>query len=144
MAHVNVSKEIPATRDTVWAALTSPLRYAEWLTLHTKWRDEPPAEVAQGTQMTEVLTIMGMANTITWNTDAYDAPNTMSISGTGMAGAKLTLTMSVAAKDDSSSVATIEAEFVSQMMVGAIGGAIERATVRELEASLEKFAGLLA
>ncbi|MET9492443.1 SRPBCC family protein [Nocardia sp. NPDC006630] len=144
MAHVNVSKQLAAGQQTVWAALTSPLRYEEWLTLHTKWKEEPPAEVTEGSRMTEVLTIMGMANTITWNTDSYDAPNSMSISGTGMAGAKLTLTMSVAAQDDSTSVATIEADFVSQMMVGAIGGAIERATTSELVASLENFSTLLA
>jgi len=39
---------------------------------------------------------------------------------------------------------TIDAEFISQMMVGAIGGAIERASKKELEASLNNLAGLVS
>ncbi len=51
--------------------------------------------------------------------------------------------MSVEA-DGAGSVAKIEAEFISQMMVGAIGKAIERTALEELEASLEKLSDLLA
>ena len=38
--------------------------------------------------MAEVLTIMGMANTITFTVDEYDPPRVATICGTGMAGAK--------------------------------------------------------
>lgn len=142
MAHVNVSKEIPASQDAVWKVISNPQRFEEWLTLHTKWKSEPPAELALGSTISEVVTIMGMANTIDWNVDAYDAPNTMTISGAGMAGAQITFTLSVAAAGDNA-VATIDAEFISQMMVGAIGGAIERASVKELDESLDKLATLV-
>ncbi|MFE5501313.1 SRPBCC family protein [Amycolatopsis japonica] len=143
MAKVNVSKELAASQDKVWAVIANPSRFEEWMTLHTKWKEEPPTELGKGSQITEVLTIMGMANTITWTVDAYDAPNSFTISGTGMAGAKLNFTLSVEAKGDSS-IATVESEFVSQMMVGAIGGAIERNAAKELEASLTKLADLIA
>lgn len=142
MANANVSKEIPASQDAVWKVLSNPQRFEEWLTLHTKWKSEPPAELEKGSQISEVLTIMGMANTIDWNVDEYDAPNTMTISGTGMAGAKVTFTLSVAASGENS-VATIDADFISQMMVGAIGGAVERASVKEINESLDKLAALV-
>ena len=143
MAQVNVTKEIAAPPEQVWAVLADPRRFEEWLTLHTKWKAEPPATVSKGTTMTEVVTIMGMANTITWNVQDYDAPNTLTISGTGMAGAKVTFTLSVQGGADTS-VASIGAEFISQMMVGAIGGAVERASVKELNASLDNVAALIA
>lgn len=142
MAHATVSKEIPSSQDAVWKVISNPQRFEEWLTLHTKWKSEPPAELALGSKISEVLTIMGMANTIDWNVDAYDAPNTMTISGTGMAGAKVTFTLAVAAAGENST-ATIDADFISQMMVGAIGGAVERASVKELGESLDKLATLV-
>lgn len=90
MAHVNVSKDINAPTEAVWKVLSNPQRFEEWLTLHTKWKDEPPTELVHGSQITEVVTIMGMANTIEWNVDEFSAPSSMKISGTGLAGAKVT------------------------------------------------------
>ncbi|QBS42769.1 SRPBCC family protein [Nocardia sp. CS682] len=144
MAQAKVSKEFPAAQEKVWAVLSDPNRFAEWLTVHTKWKEPPPAQLSTGATMTEVLTIMGMANTITFTVDDYDAPNSTKFSGTGLAGARITFTLTVAAKGDHASEVGIDAEFVSQMMVGAIGGAIERASTKELDASLTNLAGLLA
>ncbi|MEV0670828.1 SRPBCC family protein [Mycobacterium sp. NPDC050441] len=143
MARTTASREIVAPPEKVWAVLADPRRNAEWNTLHTQWKDEPPAQLAAGAQMTAVLTIMGMANTITQTVDQYDPPNSFSVSGTGMAGAKVSLTTTVEPRGEASLV-TIDAEFISQMMVGAIGGAIERASRKELEASLDKLAGLVS
>ena len=142
MANANVSKQIPASQDAVWKVLSNPQRFEEWLTLHTKWKSEPPAELAVGSKISEVLTIMGMPNTIEWNVDEYDAPRSMKISGAGMAGAQVTFTLSVEAAGEGS-VATVNADFISQMMVGAIGGAVERASVKELNESLDKLAVLV-
>jgi carbon monoxide dehydrogenase subunit G len=143
MAQVNVSRQIAAPQEKVWAVLASPARFEEWLTLHTKWKQEPPAELSAGASMTEVVTIMGMANTITWTVDSYAPPASLKISGTGMAGAKVAFTLSVQA-EGSSCAATIDAEFISQMMTGAIGDAVERNAVKELGASLDKLATLVA
>lgn len=143
MAKANVSKEFPASQQQVWAVISDPRRFEEWLTVHTKWKSEPPAQLSQGATMSEVLTIMGMANTIDFTVEQYDAPHSTKFSGTGMAGAKITFTLQVEAKGEDTAVATVDAEFISQMMVGAIGGAIERASTKELDASLEKLAGLI-
>lgn len=142
MAKANVSKEIAASQDKVWAVISDPARFEEWLTVHTKWKAAPPAELSKGATMSEVLTIMGMANTIDFTVEEYDAPNTTKFSGKGMAGAQISFTLTVEAKGDETSLATVDAEFISQMMVGAIGGAIERASTKELVASLEKLAAL--
>jgi carbon monoxide dehydrogenase subunit G len=95
MAKTTASKEIAADPEKVWAVIANPKRFEEWNTLHTKWKDESPTELFEGAQFTEVLSIMGMANTITFTTDAYDPPRSLTISGAGMAGAKVSLTLSV-------------------------------------------------
>ncbi|ASF10273.1 hypothetical protein NBRGN_010_00770 [Nocardia brasiliensis NBRC 14402] len=144
MALAKVSKEFPVAPGRVWTVLTDPHRFEEWLTVHTKWKELPPAQLSAGATMTEVLSIMGMANTITFTVVDYDAPTTTKFSGTGMAGAQISFTLTVTPQGDNNSLVTIDAEFISQMMVGAIGGAIERASTRELDASLTNLAGLLA
>ncbi len=144
MAKSNVSKVIAAPQDKLWAVISDPSRFEEWLTVHTKWKEAPPAELSKGATMSEVLTIMGMANTITFTVDEFDAPRITKFSGTGMAGAKISFTLTVEPDGDDASVATVDAEFISQMMVGAIGGAIERASTKELNESLDKLATLVA
>lgn len=143
MAKTTVTKEISAPQEKVWATLADPSRFEEWMTLHTKWKEAPPSEITAGTKMVEVLTIMGMANTINFTVDSYDAPRSLSMSGEGMAGAQITIGLSAEEAGDNTLV-TVEAEFVSQMMVGAIASAIERASTKELEASLDKLADLFA
>ncbi|MFG1796818.1 SRPBCC family protein [Nocardia sp. NPDC049149] len=144
MAQAKVSKEFPVAQEKVWAVLSDPSRFEEWLTVHTKWKEQPPAQLSTGATMTEVLTIMGMANTITFTVEDYDAPNSTKFSGTGMAGAQISFTLTVAPSGATGALVTIDAEFVSQMMVGAIGAAVERASTKELDASLTNLAGLLA
>ena len=93
--------------------------------------------------MVEILSIMGMPNTIDFTVNKYDAPRITTFSGKGMANAKVTFTLAAEAAGDDATKVTVDADFISQMMVGAIGGAIERASKSELEASLDKLAELV-
>jgi carbon monoxide dehydrogenase subunit G len=142
MAGTNVERVINAPFEKVWEIATDLTRWEEWNTLFTKWKGDVPDSMQQGTQMTAVLTIMGMANTITLTVDEYDPPKIVVMSGTGMAGAKVSLTLAVNAEGDTTQMKA-RADFESQMMVGAIGKAIERAAKKELDASLEKLAEIV-
>lgn len=143
MPNVTVVKELPVGKEKVWELLTDLSRYEEWLTLHQGWRSELPTEPAVGTKVTEVISLMGMANKIEWNFDSYDAPSLVRMSGTGMANARIAFTLSVESTD-TGSTASIDADFSGQMIVGAIGTAIAKTARKELEQSLDTFAGLLA
>ena len=143
MARVDVTKEIDAPQEKVWALLSNPSSYPDWLTIHDGWRGEVPTEVGEGSTFTEMCTVMGMTNKIDWTVADYVAPSTLKISGTGLAGAKISFTMTVAAEGEGSH-ANIDAEFEGQMVVGAIGKAIERSARKEVEASLEKLSGLVS
>ncbi len=143
MAKIDVTKEIAAPQAKVWAQLANPNNYSEWLTIHDSWRGDIPNEIVAGSTFTEVVTVMGMTNKIDWTVSDFTEGSSLKISGTGMAGAKISFTLSVEADGDASK-ATIDAEFEGQMVVGAIGKAIERSTTKEVEASLDKLAALVS
>ncbi|MEA5364310.1 SRPBCC family protein [Amycolatopsis sp., V23-08] len=143
MGQISASVELPATPDKVWAEFSNPNNFEKWLTIHTKWKGDVPAEFAQGAQVSEVVTMLGMANTITWTVDSFEAPHRLVISGTGMAGVKIKFSLSVAAAG-SGSAASIEAEFTGQMIVGALGKAVEKDGKKNLDESLDKFKALVA
>ncbi|WP_370970982.1 SRPBCC family protein [Amycolatopsis sp. cg9] len=143
MGRISATVELPAAPGAVWAEFSNPNNFEKWLTIHTKWKGDVPAEFTQGSQVSEVVTMLGMANTITWTVDTYDAPNRLVISGTGMAGVKISFSLSVTAAG-SGSAATIDAEFTGQMIVGALGKAVEKDGKKNLDESLEKFKALVA
>lgn len=143
MAKVDVTKDIAAPQEKVWTLLSNPSSYPDWLTIHDGWRGDVPTDVTEGSTFTEMCTVMGMTNKIDWTVIQYAAPSLLKISGTGLAGAKIAFTMTVEADGDGSR-ANIDAEFEGQMVVGAIGKAVERSARKECEASLSKLAELVS
>ncbi|WP_409464854.1 SRPBCC family protein [Amycolatopsis sp. GA6-003] len=142
MGQVNAVAELAAPPERVWAEFSNPRNFEHWLTIHSKWKGEVPAEFSKGAQATQVVTMLGMPNTITWTVDEYDAPNRLVISGVGMAGVKCTFTLSVE-PEGSGSKASIAAGFEGQMIVGAMGKAVEKDAKKQLDDSLGKFAVLV-
>jgi carbon monoxide dehydrogenase subunit G len=143
MGQITTSVELPAAPEAVWEQLSNPNNFEKWLTIHTKWKGDPPAQFSKGAQATEVVTMLGMANSIAWTVEEYEAPTKLVISGTGMAGVKTRFALSVAPSGDGS-LASIEAEFSGQMIVGALGKAVEKDATANLNASLENLKKLLA
>jgi hypothetical protein len=82
---------------------------------------------------------MNMPNTIEWTVDDWQPPRKMAISGTGMAGALVTITLTVEPAGTGSTL-TVASSFEGQM----IAGAIERAISTELDTSLANLAKLVA
>jgi uncharacterized protein YndB with AHSA1/START domain len=142
MGQITASVELPAAPEKVWREFSNPNNFEKWLTIHTKWKGEVPAEFSKGAQASEVVTMLGMPNTITWTVDEFEAPTKLVISGTGMAGVKVSFALSVEAAGEGSQ-ATIDAEFKGQMIIGALGKAVEKDGKKNLDESLAKFKALL-
>jgi uncharacterized protein YndB with AHSA1/START domain len=142
MAKVNVTHDMPASAETVFGIFADAARRPEWLTIHDGWKDVTPGQLAEGTKFSEKCTVMGMTNSIGWTVEEFVEPKSLTISGNGLAGAKITFVLSVESRGDGST-AVIDAEFTGQMVVGAIGLAIERSAKKEVQASLEKLADLV-
>jgi hypothetical protein len=145
MAEVSVTQALPVGPEAAYNALADLSGFENWLKIHQGWKSELPAveDIKVGTQMTEVVSVMGMANKIEWTVVEANAPKSMAIEGTGMAGVKIKFTLSVA-ETAAGSDATIDAEFNGTMVVGPIGKAIAKNTQADLEESLAKLAANLA
>lgn len=145
MASVSVTQSLPVGPDAAFAALSDLAGFENWLKIHQSWKGALPAadEITVGTQMTEVVSVMGMANKIEWTVVEANAPTSMAIEGTGMAGVKIRFTLSVA-PTGTGSEATIDADFNGTMVVGPIGKAIAKNTEADLTESLAKLAELVA
>jgi len=143
MGTIEKTVEFAASPEKVWAVVSDLPRWGEWLTIHKSWKDEPPTEIATGSTLKSVVSVLNMPNTITWNVDNYEAPTTMSISGAGMAGAKVSITITVAPAGEGTAL-SLSCTFEGQMVVGAIGAAIERAGMADLDSSLVSFEALVS
>ncbi|MCW2992497.1 MAG: polyketide cyclase [Solirubrobacterales bacterium] len=144
MGKVSTTVDIAAEPERVWAAISNPGSYERWLTIHTRWKGDVPATFSQGVSVDEVVTMLGMANTISWTVEEFEAPARLKISGTGMAGVRSTFTMDVAPREEGGSTASIAAEFEGQMVVGALGKAVEKDAQANLEQSLANLSALVA
>jgi len=143
MPEAHVVTELPCSPEQAWAILSDMNRFEEWMTIHDKWNTEVPEQISVGTKVTEQLTIMGMTNKIEWTVDEYNPPKSLKISGTGLAGAQIAFTLSVGGSGETAEV-TIDAEFTGQMMVGAIGQAVEKNAAIELDKSLAQLTALVS
>ncbi|MCX6399353.1 MAG: SRPBCC family protein [Propionibacteriales bacterium] len=142
MGQISAIREYDATQDAVWDIVSDAHSFEKWMTLHQTWKGEVPENLSQGAQLTEVISMMGMPNTITWTVDVFDAPSRLVISGTGMAGVKTEIGFTVSANGAGSTV-EMSAAFEGSMIVGALGKAIEKQGAQEVEGSLNNIEGLL-
>jgi hypothetical protein len=142
MGSIEKSATFPVSAEKLWAVTGDPNRFGDWLNMHQKWKSDVPAELKKGDTIVEVVSVMGMPNTISWTVDEYAAGESVTLSGTGMAGVKISMTAAVTGNGDSSTL-DLKTAFEGQMLVGAIGMAVEKAGLADLDASLAKLSELL-
>ena len=143
MGRIEKSVEYTASPEEVWAIVSDLNRFGDWLSMHKSWKSEVPSELSEGTQVTAVVSLLNMPNTITWTIDEHRPPHTVRLSGTGMAGVKVAIGLDVEPAG-AGSLVTIGADFEGQMIVGAIGQAVEKAGNTELDQSLSRLGGLVS
>lgn len=143
MAKVNATATVPATPARTWAVASDLSRFDEWMTLHDGWRGDLPAVIEEGTALTSVVTVMGLRNRISWRVDAYTPPAGLSISGRGVGGVRVALTLSIRAAGVSSSEVTIDAEVTGRPVFGPVGMAIGRAVRADVRRSVATLANLV-
>jgi uncharacterized protein YndB with AHSA1/START domain len=93
MASIETSRIIDASQTNVWDVVADPRKFEQWNTLHTRWEGEPPRELALGSQVTEVVSIMKIPNTVTFTAVAFEPPNQVSLAGKGTGGINVALTL---------------------------------------------------
>src|SRR5258707_1670258 len=111
MGQISTTTDIPAPPQKVWEAIATPATYERWMTIHTKWKDDVPRRFSPGATAAEVVTMLGMPNTITWTVEDVEAPSLLRISGTRMARVRVSFVFDVASDGDGGSNPSAAAEF---------------------------------
>lgn len=142
MPKVTATATVPASPARTWAVASDLTRFDEWMTLHDGWRGELPSGIGQGTSLTSVVKVMGLRNRIRWLVESYTPPAAMTITGRGVGGIRVALTLSIRAAGEGSTV-TVDAEVTGRPVFGPVGMAIGRAVRADVRRSVEALAALV-
>jgi uncharacterized protein YndB with AHSA1/START domain len=143
VAKVNATATVPAPPARTWAVASDLARFDEWMTLHDGWRGELPSVIEEGTSLTSVVTVMGLRNRISWRVESFTPPAALSITGRGVGGVRVALTLSIRAAGESSSQVTVEAEVTGRPVFGPLSLAIGRAVRADIRKSVATLADLV-
>jgi len=143
VAKVHASVSVPAAPDRTWATAADLSRFGEWLTLHEGWRGTVPAEIAEGTDLTSVVTVLGLRNRVRWHVERYAPPTALTLSGRGVGGVRIALELRIRADGDGASTITIDADVTGRPVFGPIGMAIGRAVRADLGRSVAALATMV-
>ncbi|GAB2718753.1 type II toxin-antitoxin system Rv0910 family toxin [Nocardia thraciensis] len=143
MGHIEYTKKLSAAPDALWAVVGNPNTWGDWFSIHERWMEEPPATLEVGNKLVAKVVMLGMANKFEWNVAAVDAPSKLTLTATGMAGVKVEFTFTISAADGGSELA-VNGDFEGALIKGALGKAVEKDGMKQLEKSLEQLEALAA
>ena len=141
MGHIEATRNLAASPDALWAMVSDPQTWDKWFTVHDRWLQEPPATLTEGTKLTAKIVMLNMANKIEWTIESVDAPTKLVLGGTGMAGVKAQFAFTIE-PDGSGSTLTVTGDFEGALIKGALGKAVEKDGVRQLDKTLEQLDAL--
>jgi carbon monoxide dehydrogenase subunit G len=141
MGHIEASKDLAAAPDALWATVADPQTWDKWFTVHDRWLEQPPTTLTPGAKLTAKIVMLGMANKIDWAVVAVDAPNSLILEGTGMAGVKARFTFMIATEGTGAKF-TVAGDFEGALIKGAMAKAVEKDGMKQLDKSLEQLNAL--
>lgn len=141
MGHIEATKQLSVSPDALWATVADPSTWDQWFTIHEKWLQEPPATLTEGTTLVAKIVMLGMANKVEWKVDHVDAPTSLTMSGTGMAGVKCRFQFSVTPSGDGSEF-KVAGDFEGALIKGALGKAVEKDGAKQLDKTLTQLEAL--
>lgn len=154
MSELHSTVDLPYSIDKLWSVLPDLNKYDEWMTIHTGFKGDVPSidDLKVGSKFSEIITLMGMANTVEWTVKEFSTAEEVlankrgafKLNGTGMAGVEATIVSSVEEIDPNNTKVNVDSSFTGQMLTGAIGTAIDKAVQAELENSVSRLKELLA
>ena len=143
MGHIDATTTLSATPAELWAVISDPQTWGDWFTIHERWLEEPPADLAAGTKLTAKIVMLGMANKIEWTVREVDAPARMVLSGTGMAGVKTEFTFALSEVEGGTTL-DVSGDFEGSLIKGALAKAVEKDGRNQLDKTLAKLDELAA
>ncbi len=139
--HVAATRTVAAAPEQVTDVLGDLSSVADWLTLHTGWRDEAPGAAAVGVSFVQHAAIMAIPADIRWTVERFD-DGALDLRGKGPMGLVLALALQVTAAGTGSRV-TLHAGLDGQPVKGPLGSSIVRSLGGELDTSLGRLEQLV-
>ncbi|AKC40852.1 polyketide cyclase/dehydrase and lipid transport [Mycolicibacterium phlei] len=141
MGHIEATRELAASPEALWSTVSNPQTWDKWFTVHERWLQEPPTELTAGARLTAKIVMLNMANKIEWAVDEVQAPNTLVLSGTGMAGVKAKFQFTIEPSGNGSRF-TVSGDFNGALIKGALGKAVEKDGMKQLDKTLDQLDAL--
>jgi uncharacterized protein YndB with AHSA1/START domain len=136
MGHIEYTRRMTATPEALWAVVGNPNTWGDWFSIHDRWMEEPPATLAVGGRLVAKVVMLGMANKFEWRVLAVEAPRTLTLGATGMAGVRVEFTFDIAGDGEGSEL-SLRGEFEGALIKGALGKAVEKDGRKQFETSLD-------
>jgi uncharacterized protein YndB with AHSA1/START domain len=137
VGHIEASRDLSASPEALWETVSDLANWDKWFTVHEKWLEEPPVALSEGAKLTAKIVMLGMANKIEWTIESVDAPRSLVLSGTGMAGVKAQFTFTIEPAKSGSNF-TVFGDFEGALIKGALGKAVEKDGVKQLDKTLDQ------
>jgi uncharacterized protein YndB with AHSA1/START domain len=141
MGHIEATRELSARPEALWGTVSDLANWDKWFTVHEKWLEGPPDTLTEGAKLTAKIVMLGMANKIEWTIESVEAPRKLVLSGTGMAGVKAKFTFTIDPAEKGSQF-TVFGDFEGAMIKGALGKAVEKDGVKQLDKTLDQLDAL--
>ena len=141
MGHIEAARELSASPEALWGTVSDLANWDKWFTVHEKWLEEPPATLSEGSKLTAKIVMLGMANKIEWTIESVDSPRSLVLSGSGMAGVKAQFTFTIDPAESGSKF-TVFGDFEGALIKGALGKAVEKDGVKQLNKTLDQLDAL--
>ncbi|GFG76415.1 type II toxin-antitoxin system Rv0910 family toxin [Mycobacterium botniense] len=141
MGHIEATRELSARPDALWATVCDLPNWDKWFTVHDKWLEQPPETLTQGATLTAKIVMLGMANKIEWTIKSVDAPRSLVLSGTGMAGVKAEFAFTIEPAGSGAKF-TVTGDFDGALIKGALGKAVEKDGAKQLDRTLKQLDAL--
>lgn len=143
MSDVDVSVEIEAEPESVWAVLADVGRVEEWLTVHDDFED-PPSRLREGAELQQKVSSGDISADVEWLVEEVDEPVFMAWKGKATGGAKLRTTYRLIPIDTGTRVECATEFDIPGGPLGAVAAKIAAPRGREeAEASLERLRRLV-
>ncbi|WP_280251762.1 type II toxin-antitoxin system Rv0910 family toxin [Nocardia abscessus] len=143
MGHIEATKDVNATPEALWAVVSDPHTWDKWFTIHERFMEEPPAVLSEGAKLVAKIVMLGMANKLEWTIVSVAAPHRLTLGGTGMAGVKTEFTFDIRPNGAGSTI-LVSGDFEGALIKGALGKAVEKDGIKQLDRSLEQLDTLAA
>jgi hypothetical protein len=143
MGHMEATRHLWIEPNALWAAVIDLPNWDKWLTLHQRWLKEPPAALTPGAILVSKISVLGIANRMTWHVSVVDSPSRLVVSGKGSTGVRCRFEIRITPAGDGSEF-TMACDFHGAAMKGALDSAVERDGNRQLGCALQRLDALAA